>query len=177
MSLTGANNSTNDIVAPSSNEFNESVHRVPTIARRTASVGSSSVGSRRSSHGGGNAATTRINTSTSASTTIFGSSDRNRIARTGSKQACRHADNEDDNISMQQLMKMSFMQREQDRTDCQVEEWLRRDEMRQNQQFLQQMMMTTMFAMGYKTATSNRNQENDSSNNKEQQDEDRHQDP
>jgi hypothetical protein len=39
------------------------------------------------------------------------------------------------------------------------------------------MMMTTMFAMGYKTATSNRNQENDSSNNKEQQDEDRHQDP
>ena len=87
------------------------------------------------------------------------------------------ADNEDDNISMQQLMKMSFMQREQDRTDCQVEEWLRRDEMRQNQQFLQQMMMTMMFAMGNKTASSNRNQENASSNNEQQQDEDRHQDP
>ena len=38
MSLRDANNSTNDIVAPSSNEVNESVHRVPTIARRKRQV-------------------------------------------------------------------------------------------------------------------------------------------
>jgi hypothetical protein len=173
MSLRGASNSTNDIVAPNRNEVNESVHRVPTVARTAASLGSSSVGS-RSSNGGGNAATRR-NTSNSTST-IFGSSDRNRISRTGSKRARRHADNDDD-ISIQQLMKMSFMQREQDRADRQVEERLRRDEMRQNQQFLQQMMMTMMFTMGNNTATSNRNQENASSNNEQQQDEDRHQDP
>jgi hypothetical protein len=43
-------------------------------------------------------------------------------------------------------MKMAYMQQEQDRADHKDEERLHCDEMHQNQQFLQQMMMTMVFA-------------------------------
>jgi hypothetical protein len=54
-------------------------------------------------------------------------------------------------------MKMSFSHQEQDRANCQVEERLRHNEMRQSQQLLQEMMMTMMFAMDNKTTRSIRN--------------------
>ena len=178
MSSRDANNSSpNDIVARSTtNQVDITAMRVSTAAARTAaSVGGSSIGS-RSSNVGGHAATSNggnLNTSSSTSSTTFGSATTSsRISRTGSKRAGRPVDNDDD-ISMQQLMKKSFMQGEQDRADRQAEERLRCDEMRQNQQFLQQIMMTMMFAMGKNAAMSNRNQENatsSSNKNKEQHD-------
>jgi hypothetical protein len=153
LNLRYANDSANKDMAagPTSHQVDETANRVSTAARAATSVGGSSVGS-RSSNGGGHATISTVrrnlNTPTTSSTT-FGSSSTgsNCISRTGSKRARQPiTDNDDDNISIKQLMKMAYMQQEQDRADHKDEERLHCDEMHQNQQFLQQMMMTMVFA-------------------------------